>query len=81
MKFYICENCGFMKQINESEMLELKKQNKKLIRELKIIRGWLNVEISRNYMSYAFDRFIFSHLKICERFKKEIEELLKGELK
>ena len=78
MKFYICENCGFMKQINESEVIELKKQNKKLIRELKIIRGWLNVEISRNFMSCDFDRFIFSHLEICERFKKEIEKLLKG---
>lgn len=66
------------KKLNKmtEEEFRFRRYNKKLVRELKVLKNWLKVELSRNFMASNFDSFIYSHLEVCNKFKNEIDKLL-----
>lgn len=61
----------------QSELDKAIKDNRKLVKELKNLNHWLDIELKSNYMKGEIVSYVLSKFYIVETHKKGIEEVLK----
>ena len=62
--------------MTEQEIEKLKQQNKKMKDFLFIIKHWIDVELSVNYLMGEMDNFVLSKMDTFQKFQTETEKII-----